>query len=94
MHGRICEHRRVLRLCKECGGSSICVHGREHHVQGVRRRQHLRAQGRVRSRCKEYGCARAAADTLDGEDLRRQRLRSRGCGCAGERDGSGSGAGV
>jgi len=25
----------------------------------------------VRSRCKEYGCARAAAETLDGEDLRR-----------------------
>ena len=56
---------------RSAAAASACTGGSAPRARGVRRRQHLRAQGRVRSRCKEYGCARAAAETLDGEDLRR-----------------------
>jgi len=29
MHGRICEHGRERRFCKECGGSGLCEHQRQ-----------------------------------------------------------------
>ena len=38
MHGRICKHERERRLCKECGGSSLCEqHGRRRYRCKARR---------------------------------------------------------
>ena len=52
----ICEHGRIRRQCKECGGSAICEHGRRRsHVQGVRWVHAICEHGRIRSKCKECG---------------------------------------
>jgi len=72
-NGTLCDHGRVLRVCKECGGNLICVHGRRRESAAVARSAAVQRQagsgicvhGRERRRCKDCRCARAEADTQE-----------------------------
>ena len=75
-NGTLCDHGRVLRVCKECGGNLICVHGRRRESAAVARSAGCAAvqrqagsgicvHGRERRRCKDCRCARAEADTQE-----------------------------
>jgi hypothetical protein len=57
MHGRICKHERERRLCKECGGSSLCEqHGRRRdRCKDCARGSGICEHGRQRSTCKDCG---------------------------------------
>ena len=52
----VCEHQCIRSQCQECGGSCICPHQHQEHMQGVRVRGQLRAplgRGCAASRRKE-----------------------------------------
>ena len=82
-NGTLCDHGRVLRVCKECGGNLICVHGRRRERAAVARSAAVQRQagsgicvhGRERRRCKD--CSGS-----DIREHRRVRLRCKVCRCA------------
>ena len=53
-------------MCKDCGGSSICVHGRQRSRCKECGGSGICEHGRVRSLCKECTCVVEA--TLAGEE--------------------------
>ena len=62
-----CEHGRERSKCKECGGSQICEHGREHSCKECGGSQ-ICEHGRIRSRCKVGGsiCSRSYTLSVQG----------------------------
>ena len=63
-----CPHGKWRRLCKECGGSGICVHGRRRSLQGVRRGLNLRARPCALSLQGVQEIARLHRDSDDATD--------------------------
>merc|ERR1712166_1279725 len=49
----ICQHGRIRRQCKDCGGSCICQHGRRRTVCKECGGSGICQHGRVRNNCKE-----------------------------------------
>ena len=60
-----CPHGRHQSICKDCGGASICAHGRQGHqcrncldMLGKKRKQYIKKKcphGKRKNRCKDCG---------------------------------------